>query len=210
RARPRALGVLVVADPSDEELAVLGVGNDELRCPFAPVPLSSVNDNSLGIGEEAAKLLEAMMRGQTHPDKPVIVPPIGVVTRRSTDILAVEHPLVAQALQEIRKHYREPITAEGIISVVPMSRRRLHDAFMRLIGRSVADEVTRLRINHAKCLLAETESKHHQIASECGFQSEARLGVVFRRETGMTPGQFRSRFNPLFTKRRKVGRPAGK
>lgn len=192
------------------ELAVLGVGNDELRCPFAPVPLSSVDDNPMGIGEAAAALLGGLMRGQKSPASPIVVPPSGVVTRRSTDILAVEHPLVALALQEIRKHYREPITAEGIVSTIPMSRRRLHDAFIRLIGHSVADEVTRLRINHAKRLLAETDDKHHHIAGECGFQSEARLSLVFQRETGMTPGEYRSSFNPMFTRRSKIGRPASR
>jgi LacI family transcriptional regulator len=191
------------------ELAVLGVGNDELRCPFAPVPLSSVDDNPMGIGEAAAALLGSLMRGQQPPVSPVIVSPLGVNTRRSTDILAVEHPLVALALQEIRKHYREPLTAEGIVATIPMSRRRLHDAFMRLIGHSVADEVTRLRIKHAKRLLAETEDKHHTIAGECGFRSEARLSVVFQRETGMTPGDYRRSYNPLFSHRSKIGRPGG-
>ncbi len=191
------------------EVAVLGVGNDELRCPFAPVPLSSIDDNPLGIGEAAANLLEGLMRGERPPHEPLIIAPTGVVTRRSTDILAVEHPLVALALQEIRKHYREPITAEGIVAPIPMSRRRLHDAFMQFIGHSVADEVARLRINHAKRLLAESDAKHHQIAIQCGFSSEARMAVVFRREIGMTPGEFRSRFNPEFTHRRKIGRPGG-
>jgi LacI family transcriptional regulator len=150
-----------------------------------------------------------MMRSRNASADPVTVPPLGVVTRRSTDILAVEHPLVALALQEIRKHYREPLTAEGIVSQIPMSRRRLHDAFIRFIGHSVADEVTRLRINHAKRLLAETEDKHHHIASECGFRSEASLGVIFRRETRITPGEYRSRHNPIFTNRSKIGRPGG-
>ena len=192
-----------------EQLAVLGVGNDELRCPLAPIPLSSIDDNPRGIGEAAATLLEGLMHGQAPPSEPIIVPPVGVVTRRSTDILAVEHPLVAMALQEIRKHYREPFSAEGIVASIPMSRRRLHDAFMLFIGRSVADEITRLRIKHAKLMLAESDAKHHQIATECGFRSEARLGVVFRRETGMTPGEFRIRFNPEFTHRVKMGRPGG-
>lgn len=191
------------------EVAVLGVGNDELRCPFAPIPLSSVNDNPAGIGEAAATLLGKLMQGEAAPDEPLVVPPLGVVTRRSTDILAVEHPLVALALQEIRKHFREPITAEGMVASIPMSRRRLHDAFLRFIGRSVADEVTRLRLNHAKRMLTETDAKHHQIASECGFSSESRLAVVFRREIGLTPGEYRSRFNPLFSHgRKKIGRPS--
>lgn len=208
-----AIEVLEAADgvglSVPEEVAVLGVGNDELRCPFAPIPLSSVDDNARGIGEAAASMLDALMAGRKPPQSPLIVAPLGVVTRRSTNIIAVEHPVVAQALKAIRAHYREPITAEGIISSIPMSRRRLHDAFTRYIGRSVADEVTRLRINHAKRLLAETDAKHQQIAMESGFRSEARLGLVFRRETGMTPGDYRRKFNPKFSQRSKMGRPGG-
>lgn len=224
RALPKPLGVFAeiddyaielvdaavdagIAVPRD--LALLGVGNDELRCPFAAVPLSSVDDNPHGIGDAAAKLLDGMMRKKRAPQEPLRVPPLGVVTRRSTDILAVEHPLVAQALQEVRKNFLKPLTAEGMVAGIAMSRRRLHDAFVRLIGHSVADEVTRLRMNYAKKLLAETERKHHEIAKECGLRSESGLSVVFLREVGMTPGEYRSRFNPLFSQRPKVGRPGG-
>lgn len=208
-----AIEVLEAADgvglSVPEELAVLGVGNDELRCPFAPIPLSSVDDNARGIGEAAATMLEELMSGGEASRTPLIIQPHGVVTRRSTNIIAVEHPIVAKALKAIRNQYREPLSAEGIISAIPMSRRRLHDAFMRYIGRSVADEVTRLRINHAKRLLSESDAKHQQIAGESGFRSEARLGVVFRRETGMTPGEYRAKFNPKFSNRLKIGRPGG-
>lgn len=192
-----------------EELAVLGVGNDELRCPFAPVPLSSVNDNAHGIGQQACLLLERLMTGTAPQVDSITVQPLGVVTRHSTDVVAVEHPQVATALKLIREHYRDPMTAEGIIAGVPMSRRRLHDAFMRHIGRSVADEITRLRVEHAKRLLAETSEKQHQIALKCGFRSDARLVMVFSRVTGMTPGEYRRIFNPEFAKLPKLGRPPG-
>lgn len=192
-----------------EDLAILGVGNDELRCPFAQVPLSSVNDNAHGIGQQACLLLEKIMTGVSPTVDAITVQPLGVVTRRSTDVVAVEHPQVASALKAIREHYRDPMTAEGIISEVPMSRRRLHDAFMRHIGRSVADEITRLRVEHAKRLLAESTEKQHQIALQCGFRNDARLVMVFSRVTGMTPGEYRSIFNPDFAKQPKVGRPPG-
>lgn len=192
-----------------EEVAVLGVGNDELRCPFAPVPLSSVNDNACGIGQQACLLLERLMTGSPPPVDTITVQPLGVVTRRSTDVVAVEHPQVAQALKAIREHYRDPMTAEGIIASVPMSRRRLHDAFIRHIGRSVADEITRLRVEHAKRLLAETSEKQHQVAVQSGFRNDARLVLVFTRVTGMTPGEYRRIFNPAFAGAPKLGRPPG-
>ena len=192
-----------------EDVAVLGVGNDELRCPFAPVPLSSVNDNAFGIGQQACLLLDRLMSGLSAPAEAITVQPLGVVTRRSTDIVAVEHPQVAAALKAIQEHYRSPLTAEGIIAHVPMSRRRLHDAFMRVIGRSVADEVTRLRVEHAKRLLTETSEKQAQVALQCGFRNDARLVLVFTRVTGMTPGEYRRLFNPSRAGAPKQGRPVG-
>lgn len=192
-----------------EEVAVLGVGNDELRCPFAPVPLSSVNDNACGIGQQACLLLERLMGGSPAPAAAITVQPLGVVTRRSTDIVAVEHQQVAAALKAVREKYREPLTAEGIIAHVPMSRRRLHDAFLRVIGRSVADEVTRLRVEHAKRLLAETAEKQAHVAAQCGFRTDARLVLVFTRVTGMTPGEYRRLFNPSYVGTAKQGRPPG-
>lgn len=193
-----------------EEIAVLGVGNDELICPFAPVPLSSVDDNAEGIGRQACLLLDRLMSHRRVAVREIPVQPLGVVTRRSTDALAVEHPQVARALREIRLRYREPLTAEGIVSDVPMSRRRLHDALLRVIGRSAAEEITRLRVEHAKRLLAEGSEKQSIVARDCGFRSEARLVLVFTRLTGMSPGQYRKLFNPAFAKMPKVGRPPGR
>lgn len=193
-----------------EDVAVLGVGNDELRCPLAPVPLSSIDDNAQGIGQQAAALLEQLMNGRAVPTRALMVPPLGVVTRQSTDILAIEHPMVARALKSIREQFHLPFTAEGMIAGVPMSRRRLHDAFVRAIGHSVAEELTRLRVNHAKRMLAESSAKLHEIARACGYNSESRLVIVFTRQTGMTPGEYRKAFNPAeASKGRKVGRPSG-
>lgn len=193
-----------------EQVAVLGVGNDELRCPFAEVPMSSVNDNAYGIGQQACLLLERLMTGGALPVDAITVQPLGIVTRHSTDLVAIEHPQVAQALRAIRDHYRDPMTAEGIIAGVPMSRRRLHDAFVRHIGRSVADEITRLRVEHAKRLLAETAEKQQQVALQSGLSNDAQLVMVFARVTGMTPGEYRRIFNPAFANSPKVGRPPGR
>lgn len=177
-----------------EQIAVLGVGNDELRCPFAAVPLSSVDDNPHGIGYQAAALLDWRMSGHGSDSGFQSVTPSGVVARQSTDLLAVDHPLVAQALRIIHERFREPVTAEGLISAVPMSRRRLHDAFLHYIGRSAAEELMRVRMERARELLLTTDEKLEVVARESGFATASHLHEVFNRTLKLTPGAYRKKF----------------
>lgn len=180
--------------PVPEQVAVLGVGDDPLRCEFAPVALSSIDDDEELIGYEAAALLGKLLKRQSGHESPVLVPPRAVTTRLSTDILAVEHPLVASALRTIWDHFKEPIGAKQVAATVPMSYRRLHDAFIRHVGHSISDEITRKRIEYACKLLEESDKKILEIAWLSGFTDHDRMGKVFRRELGITPASYRNRF----------------
>jgi len=180
--------------PVPEQAAVLGVDNDPLRCEFATVPLSSIDDDQELIGYEAAAMLDTLMQGQKPLDNPKLIAPRGVTTRLSTDILAVEHPLVAAALRKIWDHYTEPIGAKQIASEIPMSYRRLHDAFIQHVGHSIAGEIARKRIEHARKLLEETDKKMIEVAWLSGFTDHDRMGKVFRRILGVTPAAYRRRF----------------
>lgn len=176
-----------------EEVAVLGVDNDELRCEFAPVPLSSIDDDQHQQGYEAARLLDLLIDQKTVPET-TRIKPRRVVTRVSTDILAIEHPKVAAALRLIWNHYREPLTAGDVADAVPMSGRRLHDAFTKYVGRSISEEIKRRRVEHAKSLLANKQRmKLEAIAMESGFTSGDRMAKVFSSMTGETPSAYRKR-----------------
>ncbi len=180
-----------------EQVAVLGVGDDPLRCEFAPVPLSSIDDDEELIGYEAAALLGRLMKKERVPKDPILIAPRAVTTRLSTDILAVEHPLVASALRTIWDHYTEPIGAKQIAATVPMSYRRLHDAFVRYVGHSIPDEIARKRLELARKLLEESDKKTTEIAWLCGFTDHDRMGKVFKRVMDVTPTAYRRRFkNP--------------
>ena len=192
-----------------EEIAVLGVGNDELRCPFAQVPLSSVNDNACGIRQQACLLLERLMTGASTPVDAITAQPHGnghspQHRRRcrgasTSSAGAQSHPgTLPRADDRGGHHFR---SADG--------RRKLHDAFVRHIGRSVADEIARLRVGHSKRLSAETTEKQQQVAVRSGFRNDARLVLVFTRVTGMTPGEYRRIFNPAYASVPKLGRPPG-
>ncbi len=175
-----------------EQVAVLGVMNDELRCNFTTVPLSSIDDNAEAMGFTAAELLNQLMAGKKIPDGPALIPPIGVVARQSTDILAIENTEVAMALKTIWTRYREPINVEEVSHGVPISYRRLHELFKKHVGRSMSEEIARLRVEYAARLLAKSDCKIHAIAVESGFADANRMVKVFRRIKGLTPGQFRA------------------
>lgn len=174
-----------------EQVAVLGVGNDELVCNFAPVPLSSIDENREIMGYTAAKLLDDRLNDRLTPRELVAVAPSRVMTRQSSDILAVENVYVAQVLKNIWMHYREPLSAEQMAEDVPMCYRRLQDVFVRYVGHSIFDEILRRRVEHAAKLLVETDQKLAVIASASGFSSVDHFGRAFVRKCGMTPGAFR-------------------
>lgn len=174
-----------------DQVAVLGVDNDLLRCEFAAVPLSSIDDDQQKQGYEAASLLDKLFNGEDVPEQTLIAPR-EVVTRVSTDILAIDHPHVAAALKLIWNHYKEPLTAGDVAEAIPMSSRRLHDAFLKHVGRTISQEIKRRRIEHAQRLLTESPPmKIDVIAWDSGFTSGDRMAKVFVAMTGETPSAYR-------------------
>lgn len=117
-----------------DEVAVLGVDNDELLCELASPPLSSVMPNTLRTGYEAAALLDRMMRGEAVRPVAHLIPPVGLVARQPTDVLALEDRAVAQAVRFIREHACEGINVGDVLQGVTLSRRVLEQRFRRLLG----------------------------------------------------------------------------
>jgi LacI family transcriptional regulator len=174
-----------------EEIAVIGVDNDEVLCELCDPPLSSVAPDAVRIGYEAAVLLERMMNGGQAPAKPILVPPLGIVTRRSTDVLAVEDRQLAAGLRFIREHAFDNIGMNDVATAAGVSRRVFERRFVAQFGRSPKTEVMRLRLERAKELLAGTDWTLGEIAERTGFKYGEYLHTMFRQKVGMTPGEFR-------------------
>jgi LacI family transcriptional regulator len=183
----RASGVAV-----PDEVAVLGVDNDETLCDLADPPLSSVVPDTYRIGYEAAALLERMMTGaETAPPGPTLIPPLAVVTRRSTDVLAVDDRAIARAAHFIREHACDGIRVEDVLAEVPLSRSVFERRFVKIFGRTPKAEILRTQLDRVKRLLAETDLSLKQIASRTGFQHPEYMSAAFKERTGQTPGQYR-------------------
>lgn len=175
-----------------DEVAVVGVDNDELLCELAAPPLSSVIPNTHRTGYEAAALLDRLMTGKKVTAKAHLIAPLGVAARQSTDVLAIDDHEVASAVRFIREHACEGINVADVMRVVSLSRRLLEQRFQRLLGRTPHEEIVHVRLNRVQRLLAETDLPLYLIAERTGFEHVEYLSVVFKRELGKTPRQFRT------------------
>jgi LacI family transcriptional regulator len=176
-----------------EDVAILGVDNDELECRLTTPPLSTIELPAERIGFEAAKLLDRLMSGRRPPKAPLYLPPVRVVTRQSTDALAVANPTVTAALAYIRERYAGPVGVDDVARAIAVGRRDLERKFRRVLGRSVHDQIRHLRIERAKELLVETDHSMPEVAARAGFMDARRFAVVFRHLTGNTPTGYRRR-----------------
>lgn len=184
----RDLGVLV-----PEEVAVMGIGNKRSLCKLSPCPLSSVDTDSATQGRKAVRLLQRMMQGDAVEPGAVRIAPTGVVTRKSTDILAVADVHVATALRFLWEHIAEPISVDDVASVGGVSRSTLERHFRQQIGRSVNQELLRKRLARCRELLLTTELPITDIAPRAGFFTRGYLHRAFAQHFGMSPSQYRRR-----------------
>ncbi len=174
-----------------DEVAVIGVDNDEVLCDLCDPPLTSIALNSRKIGYEAAAILDRMMKGGRPPKRTVLVPPLGVVMRRSTDMLSLPDADLAAAVRFIRERACEGIGVEDVVRHVNVSRSTLKRRFSACLHRSPMDEIHRIRIERVKQLLGSSRLPLAQIAERTGFQCVESMCKLFKQRTGITPGRFR-------------------
>jgi len=143
-------------------------------------------------GYEAAATLDRMMAGKQVTDQTIVVRPTHVVTRQSTDVFAVADPAVSAALRFIHKHAEsEPIQVDDVLAAVSLSRRSLYERFSKVLGRSVHEEIKRVRIDQFAKFLVSTDLPESQIASTMGWADTKNIARYFRQQMGMTPSEYR-------------------
>jgi LacI family transcriptional regulator len=179
-----------------EELAIVGVDNDEAICEVCDPPLSSVVIDSVQQGYKAAALLHRMMRREPAPAEPLLIKPSGVRERQSTDILAIDDPMIADAVRFIRDHACEGIGVSDVLREVPLSRSVLQRRFRRIFGQTANDMIVSMRLRRAKELLIGTDLSIARIAEIAGFRYQRYLGSVFRKKLGVTPFRYRQQAGP--------------
>ncbi len=185
----RHLGIAV-----PDEIAVLGVNDDDIRCQGSAPPLSSVRLPNRKVGHEAARLLDRLMRGERPRERRILLPPEGVVARQSTDVLHCADPVVAAALRKIREEAAALRSVNEVARAAAVSRRALERRFRAALGRTVLQELMRRRIELAQERLRRTDWPMERVAEAAGFSSGVYFSHSFRRAVGRTPREYRRQF----------------
>ena len=184
-----------------EQVAVIGVDNDALLCRVCSPPLSSVIPNAELVGFRAAEALSRLMDGLDVDEQLQLVPPLGVSTRQSTDVVAIDDRDIATALQYIREHACRGLSVAEVVRHNPVSRSTLERQVRKYLGRTPQEEIRNVQIKRAQELLVTTELSAERIAKLCGFDHPEYFLVVFKRMTGLTTTQFRRQSGPGFQDR---------
>jgi LacI family transcriptional regulator len=194
-ARTVARYVRVAGFRIPEDIALVGADNDTLECELIRPALSSVFIPWLEVGRSAAKLVRRALSGQSIEGERIVISPVGVVGRRSSEVLAIEDALVAKAVRWIRANAGRRMTVPSVARAVGGGRQRLERRFRRVLNRSVQEEIRRARVEAAKTLLGTTQAGLVEVAKRSGFTNAAMLSVAFQRELGMPPGTYRRRLH---------------
>lgn len=185
----RQLGLIV-----PDDVAIVGVDDDDLLCELARPSLSSVALPGERIGYEAARMLDRWIDGQPPAEPSLVLPPSGVVVRQSSQQSAVGDPQVAQAVRYIHDRGHLPIKVADVLRAVPIARRALERRFRRWLQRSILDEISRVHVDLARRLLTSTDLSMSEVARRSGYRDGRQLAIAFRQAVGMTPTAYRGRF----------------
>lgn len=186
-----ACGQAGISVPDD--VAVLGGDHDHLCARISSPPLSGIDLAPTEVGYRAAEMLDRLMNGEELESLNVIIPPSRIITQQSTDKVAVDDELLAEAIRYIRKHYADELRIRHILHAIPLSRRSLEIGFREHLGRTPREEIRRIRVQKALELLCDTDWPITKIATACGFDRPELLTRAFRRELKSTPSEFRKR-----------------
>jgi LacI family transcriptional regulator len=175
-----------------EQLAVLGIDNDELICGHARPPIATVEPNFYGAGFIAAATLQEMMEGHRAPRVVKVGESVNrIVARQSARPSSGAPTLVRQAMDLIRSNAAK-LDVVRLAHALGVSRTKLTDAFAKS-GSSVAAEIREVRFAKVMELLADPRQAIGPIANLCGWRSETHLMHFFRSRTGMTMREWRAR-----------------
>jgi LacI family transcriptional regulator len=174
-----------------EQVAIVGVDNDDVICNMADPPLTSIPHRGEQIGYEAAALLARLMAGESKQPESITIPPLSLVVRRSTDVVAIDDPLMAVALKIIR-NCNGDIGVDDLARRLGLSRRALERKFADTIAVSPHDQIISERLRRAKMLLQDTDFALEAVAQKLKMSSAAYLSTFFKKLTGQTPGEFRN------------------
>ena len=187
----QACNVCGVKMPS--EVAIIGVDNDEVLCNMSAPSLSSINIDIEGGGYSTAKMAERMKKDPTYRGEDIILRPMSIVSRMSSNIFATRDTAILTALQYISANIDHRIMVKDVLDQVPLSRRLLEQRFLKETGTTLYQYITQLRMDRFAQLLLESNDSIANIAIRMEEEDTKSISRRFLAVKGCTPSEFRKR-----------------
>jgi LacI family transcriptional regulator len=209
RQLPKPLGIMACNDscgkfiidscrrisiPVPDEVAVLGVDNDDILCDLTYPSLSSISLNTEKGGFESAALLDKIIKGIAVDTQMILIEPVGVQERQSTDIIAVDDKIVSDIIHYIKRNSKQLLQVSDIINKFHISRKSLYKKFNENLSTSVYRQIRRIKVEEICRMLVETDKSIKEIALEFGFYNVDHIARFFCKEKGLTPTQYRNEY----------------
>lgn len=175
-----------------DNISVVGIDDDDIARFLSRISLSSVTQGCFEMGFQAARLLHNRLENRNLKNKRILVPPVGVANRQSTDFKALKDPYVIQAMHFIRQNACRGIKVDQVLDYVGISRSNLEHRFKQERGHSIHNEIHNEKFERACKLLTETDISTTEIATECGYPSLQYMYAVFKKHYGKTPREYRA------------------
>ena len=179
-----------------DEVAVLSGSEDDLLCEASPIPISAVLPSAQMIGFRAAELLRGILAGKPAPSEPLLIPPLGIIARQSTDMRSIHDEALTRVLSYLQRSAAKEVTVSDLARHAGLGRRVLERKFRQILRRTPAEEIRRARLDNARRLLAETDMPISSVAAAAGFETQAYFSTLFGKHFGVTPMQYRKQSRP--------------
>ena len=177
-----------------EDIAILGVDDDELLCGISDPPISSIEMDVERGGYMTCKLLHQQILTGTKESFNVWIAPLGIKERASTSILNVKDPHVLKMIRHIDNNHSLDIKMEDILKIVPLSRRSIEMRFKKATGYTIYQYLLNVRVEHFAYLITTTDRSYVEIAYEVGFRDLSNVSRTFRKYKGCTPVEYRKKY----------------
>lgn len=174
-----------------QDLAVVGVDNDPVFSALSPVSLTTIDPDFRRVGREAARRLDAVFGGADPPAEPIRIPPRGLIERHSSDFVGESDALAVRAARLIRARACRGLTIDRLVEALPATYWTVNRRFQQAFGRTLKEEISRVRMAEAARLLRTTDLPMGAICERIGLENVKYFSTAFGKQMGLSPTAYR-------------------
>ena len=176
-----------------EQMAVIGVDNDELLCDFTSPQLTSIYPDHVKEGELAAATLKTLLRkNDLRHTQTFRSNAKSIVERESTRNISPATHIAEEAMSFIRRNALKGIGAADVARHLRVSRRLCDLRFKECHGETVLETILRIRFSELKRRLTSSGASIGKITAACGFTCESHAKRMFKKRFGMSMREWRA------------------